>query len=306
MNISGVDLTLLEVFDALLTEGSVTAAAARLHLSQPALSHALKRLRAQIGDELFVRTRRGVQPTPRALDIAAAVRPALAQLRAAFERSAKRVRDEISGPVQLALDDYLQAFLLPLLARRVERTAPGISLAVPISSARAALALLREGKADILVDTPDLGGGRDIRQARLFEDRYVCLVRRGLVGPAGRISMELFSVLNHVGRTRPELEAQATGRALAGSNVARHTSVRLPGRLASPWVVATSDAVALVPERLATSLSSILPLDVLEPPIAVAPLVHVLYWHRRAENNRAVMWVVDQLREIVSGGDLGR
>jgi DNA-binding transcriptional LysR family regulator len=239
------------------------------------------------------------------LDLATSIRPALNQLRTALQpRPATAVSAEVAGMVVLGLDDYLQAFLLPRLAQRLERRAPGITLDVRSSGARRrASPLLREGRLDLAVDVNELEERRDFEFATLFEDRYVCLARKGLAGGATRLSSELFSVLNHVMPSSADPERQAIERRVLAADLRRHVSVRLPGHLAAPWLVAVSDSIALVPARLATWFADTLPLDVLEPPIPL-PVAHVIVrWHRRSEQSHPVMHVRDELIQL--GRELG-
>ncbi len=242
-------------------------------------------------------------PTPRALDLAALVRPALEQLRAALEfGSAASSTGQLSGTVVLGMDDYLQAFLLPELASRIERRAPGIRLDVRSSGARRrAVPLLREGHLDLAVDVNDTGEHRDFESAPLFTDRYVCLVRKGVAGTAPSLSRELFSVLNHVVEASVDPERNAIEREILGADLTRRVSVRLPGVLSAPWLVAVSDATALVPARLAAWFSEILPIDVLEPPVPLPPLQVAVHWHRRTEQSPIVMHVRNELVEIAGG-----
>jgi len=300
VNISQIDLNLLGVFEALFSERSVTNAASKVGLSQPAFSNALRRLRELVGDELFIRTKHGMSPTPRALDIACVIRPALAQLRRAFDLPIADARPtEVSGSVAIGLDNYLQAFLLPQLVGRIERRAPGVVFQVGIASGgRRTFSLLREGRLDLAVDTTDFGSRRDFGQARLFEDRYVCLVRKGLTGGSPELSEELFSVLNHIMPASADPQRQPAERDMAAAGLRRRVTVTVPGMLAAPWLVGKSDTTAIVPARMATWFAAVLPIDVLEPPVVLPPAVYTVRWHRRNEQNRAVMLALELLVEV--------
>jgi DNA-binding transcriptional LysR family regulator len=162
---------------------------------------------------------------------------------------------------------------------------------------------LREGRLDLAIGTSDIAAHRDFRAARLFEDRYVCMVRKGLAGGADRLSAALFSVLNHVVAAGGDPERQRVDREVLRAPVSRRVSVQLSGSLPVPWVVATSDAVGLIPLRLGKWCAGVLPVDLLEPPMPLPPAVVSVHWHRRAEQSQAIMRVRDELVQV--GQELG-
>ncbi|MGI5503918.1 LysR family transcriptional regulator [Lentzea sp. CA-135723] len=282
-----LDLNLLRVFDALLQDGSVTAAAERLHLSVPATSRALARLRRAMGDPVLVRAGRGLVPTPFALRIAPRVRtlldeasaliharePDLAELRRTFTI---RVADGVLAP----------------LVNAVAAQAPGVVLRFVPEGDDSAEAL-RNGSVDL-----DIGAGddteTDMRSVVLFTEQMVGIVRTG--HPLGtRPTLRQLCRHPHVsvsrrGRTRGPLDT-----ALQAKGLQRHVTAVVPFFSAAAQLVASSDHVGLVPRRLAAQYPGGLrwfPVDVGLPGVEVR-----MSWHARLDADPAQRW----LRETVQG-----
>src|SRR3954449_924435 len=158
VNIQDVDLNLLRVFDAVLRERAVTAAAARLGLTQPAVSNALARLRAVFGDALFVRTPAGMEPTPFARGVAEPVRQALALLESALSHGPGFEPATATRPFRFYMSDVGQVEFLPPLVERVQRMAPGVKLEAVALDIEAIAAALGSGALDVAVGfLPSLG-----------------------------------------------------------------------------------------------------------------------------------------------------
>jgi DNA-binding transcriptional LysR family regulator len=150
MNLAGIDLNLLVVFDALMAECQVTRAGERIGLSQPATSNALARLRNLTKDELFVRTSGGLQPTPVAISLAAQIQPALKQIQAALS-SAQSFDPMTSDRVfNVGMSDYAEFVLLPRLLEQLETTAPHVKIQIKSGDRQHQLALLDKGEIDLL------------------------------------------------------------------------------------------------------------------------------------------------------------
>ncbi len=305
MDISRFDLNLLPVFDALLTERNVTRAARRVGLSQPALSSALGRLRAQLGDELFIRTRRGMVPTRRALALSRSVRATLEELEQVLASEATTRRSELSGHVVLEMDDYAELVMLPVLMARVGREMPAITLDVlPGARGRDSVSatMARRADPDITIRAAQGRMDRGRREERLFSDDWVCLVRKGLAGSQRRLESELFTVLSHVVAAGNDQEQVLQG-ALVKAGLTRRVALRVPEFASAASVAARTDCVAMIPTRMARWVERNLPLDVLDPPVTVPPAVYFASWPRIAERSEAAMWVKRALVETASGLD---
>src|SRR5438128_11569919 len=194
VNIQDVDLNLLRVFDAVLRERAVTAAAARLGLTQPAVSNALARLRAVFGDALFVRTPAGMEPTPFARGVAEPVRQALALLESALSHGPGFDPGTATRAFRFYMSDVGQVEFLPPLVERLQRVAPGVRLEAVAVDLEDVADALGSGALDIVVGfLPGLGP--PIARRALFRDPYVCLMRAD--HPIKRLTRKKFLAASH-------------------------------------------------------------------------------------------------------------
>jgi DNA-binding transcriptional LysR family regulator len=176
MNVQDIDLNLLRVFDAVLRERGVTPAAARLGLTQPAVSNALARLRALFGDALFVRTSTGMDATPFARGVAEPVRQALALLESALAHGPGFEPASSTRAFRFYMSDLGQIEFLPPLIERVQRAAPGVRLEAAALDVEDIAGALGTGALDLAIGfLPGLGP--PVRRRALFRDPYMCLMR---------------------------------------------------------------------------------------------------------------------------------
>ena len=190
-----LDLNLLRALDALLDERNVTRAAQRLSLTQPAVSAMLTRLRESFGDPLFVRSQRGIVPTERALELAAPLKQVLSEIEQMLQPRAFDPR-EAGMTLTLASTDYaLRAVVVPFLAR-LREAAPGVrAVIVPVQHERLQ-AQLESGDVDMALITPETTPV-DLHARRLFDERYVCVMRADHPAAARRLTLERFCALDH-------------------------------------------------------------------------------------------------------------
>ena len=244
------DLNLLVTFEALLAERNVTKAAARLHLSQPAVSAQLKRLRDLFGDPLLIPARHGMTPTTKALALFEEMRPALDQLRTSI--AARRPFDPATAAiaVTIACSDYGQSVVIAPLAIALRRTAPGLRLAVLSLNPADLEAQLARGTVDLALSTPLLAPPGMHRQ-RLFEERYVLIGRLGHPRLKRRPSLADFLKLDHV-MVSPRGGGFVTpvDEALAAQGLQRNVVLSAASFLFVPELVAGGALLGLVPEPL--------------------------------------------------------
>ena len=298
-----LDLNLLRVFDALMQEGHLTRAAERLHLSQPAVSNALSRLREQLGEPLFVRNARGMTPTAQALALYGPVRAALRLLQdgltpeAAFDPALAEQR------FHLSMNDYAQFALLPSLLARVRAQAPRLLLQVEPDAADTLPTRLAAGTLDLAVDYLHFEAP-ELRYEALHQEELVVIARRGhtALSRGGRaISLARYEAAQHVtippraGRGSP-LEI-----VLGSAKVRRRVGLFVPGYLTIPSVVAQSDLLGTIPRRLAEASAASLPLSLVPLPFAMPPVQVSLIWHRQQDGNRGLQWLREQIKEAVRG-----
>lgn len=293
MDIKRIDFNLLVTLDALLAERSVSRAAQRLNLSQPALSAQLARLRAMLGDPLFVPSHRGMTPTPLALGLQAPLAAALARLRdvVTSARAFDPARDEFT--LHVACSDYVQSALLLDFTLALRRAAPGLRIALrPADSARLE-AQMEQGDVDLAVLTPE-GIAESLRSRPLFEERYVFIARRGHPALRRPLDTRRFCELEHV-MVSPRggsfatpvdevLDAQGLRRRVVVSASTFHSVLDLVER---------SDLVALVPARMVEGRN--VRVRVLAPPLPVPGFAIHMAWHDRNHRDAVQRWVRERL-----------
>ena len=297
MDMQGIDLNLLVAFDALMAERSVTRAAARIGRTQPAMSAALARLRALFADELFVRSPRGLEPTPRALDLGGPLSDALAQIQRTLDFT--QTFDPMGSKVTftLALSDHPAFVLLPRLVRHLATHAPDVVLHVlGFTNRERAEELLDSGAANAAVGVP-ASWGATILTKPLFQERFVSIVRKGhpLLSKSKRVTLKRFLSFPHL-LVSPEGDREGlVDRKLAEQGLTRRLGLSLPQMYAAPRIIASSDLVATLMEGVVVS-SANAQVDIFEPPLALPRASFFLAWHRRNDSHPAQRW----FREAIS------
>ncbi len=298
-----IDLNLLVALDTLLREKNVTRAAARLGISQSAMSHALRRMRNLFEDPLFVSTPRGMQPTPRAQELADPI-----------ERILKGVEHVLDQPrfdpataqrkFRIIASDYAQFVLLPSLVRYLERHAPGID--ITIRTARSLLfERLERGDADLAIGLFDSDMEDGYRQ-ELFSERFVCLVRAEHPVARRGLTLERFLEFPHALVSPREFEDTGiVDTALAKLGKKRRVSLSVPHFLVAPYAIAGSDLLLTIPARIAHAFEKPFHLRILRPPLELPGFTMSQYWHERSRQEPAHTWlrgVLKQLSQELSPG----
>ncbi len=292
---ANVDLNLLVVFDGIMQDGSLTRAGRRLGLSQPATSHALSRLRHMLHDELFIRGPDGMQPTPRALQMAEPVREALTLLRLTLEPEAFDPR-VTHRKFTLAVNNFAARAIIPQLTRRVAEEAPNVSLDVrPIGRLEVLDSLDTDG-ADVALTVLGEGSER-FKYIGIMEDDYVAGLDRGHPAAHTVLTFKRLAEMPHVAITSTGDDTEFVDRALAEHGLTRRVAVRVPF-LSIALLLVNSDYVVVLPRRVATDLAAICPLVVKDLPFA-SPWISVsMIWHRRLDSHPAQRWLRDTIRSI--------
>jgi DNA-binding transcriptional LysR family regulator len=292
MDFNTFDLNLLRVFDALVTERNVSQAGSRLGLSQPAVSHALSRLRKLCEDPLFVRTSEGMQPTPFAIELAQPVRSALAMLAAGIGQSNRFDPATSDRQFRLALTDLGQAVFLPTLMREVGERAPAVRVLVLQVGPDALPGALESGAADLAIGGIPAPSDTYFQQ-RLLTDRFVCVMRRGHPLAAQPLTLDVFVQASHVVPTPGWYQHinQRIDRALADRKLARRVRLEVPHILGLPTVLAATDLIATVAGTQAEQLMSQEEFVRHELPLEM-PAIHVRqFWHPRFHHDAGIRWL---------------
>ncbi len=287
-DIKHLDFNLLKTLDALLDERSVTRAAQRLSLTQPAVSGMLTRLRESFDDPLFVRAQRGIVPTLRAQALAGPVKQLLSDIDAllrpqAFEPATATMT------LTLASTDYaLRAVVVPFLGA-LRQQAPNIRVAVRPIDYKALDGQMDRGEVDLALITPDnLVPG--IHAVTLFEEQYVCVMRAGHPdAKGGALPLERFCALDHVlVSSSGGSFTGVTDSALARIGRARRVVTSVTSFLVLPEILLVSDLIAVVPRRLALDQPGLV---TMEPPVEVPGFSKTLAWHERSHRDAGHQWV---------------
>lgn len=305
--LAGLDLNLLLVLDALLTERHVTRAGRRVGLTQPATSRALSRLREHFGDPLLIRDGNALLPTTRAEQLAAPLTAALAALGDALADPSPFDPQTARMTLSIAAADYGQFVALPPLIAHLQRVAPGVDLVVKDLGATPVAEALAEGRIDLAL-APRPGSARLPRSGvevfdegahlfrrHLFDERFVCLVRTDHPRVKKRLTLETFIALPHAFIAPRGTPGGIVDDALAALGRERRVAVMLQSFLVAPWLIAQSDLIITLAERLARALSNTLPLRVLPPPVALPPFAIEAIWHERRHRDPAHRWLRGEL-----------
>ncbi len=299
----GLDLNLLLALDALLEERHVTRAAERLGLSQPAVSNALGRLRDVFGDDLLVRGRAGMEPTPRALELAAPVRRLLRQAERLLESEAGFDPALCRRHFTVRMSDLLGHLVLPACIARIAAEAPSVAIDILHLPPAATLDALERDELDLALSM-GLAHGASIRAQPLLPDHMVCVLRKGHPAAARLLTGERFLALRHVRVAISPTDSRFVDDVLAAEGKRRQVAMTLPHWLVVPEVLRATDLAAVMSSRLARAFvdrpgSGLVLRDV---PFASSCFDWTLYWHARHDSNAAHAWLRRLVAEVVSPG----
>jgi DNA-binding transcriptional LysR family regulator len=298
MNWKTFDLNLLVIFDTVMEERNLTKAARRLGMSQPAVSHALARLRYSLKDELFVRSPEGMNPTPRAERIAEPVRAALRELQVTLEAD-EFVAAESSREFSIAANNYAARAVVPALVHRVASLAPSVVLDVRPIGLRNVLDQLDDGAVELALSNLVEGNDR-FKCIGLLEDDYVATLAGDHPAAAEpMLSIERFSALPHIGITSGGDNEHFVDDALSERGMTRLVSMKAPLHSVVSLLIG-SQAVALLPRRVAEDLAAHRPLAIRALPFPSPLITLSMIWHRRVDNHPAHRWLRDTVRSLAA------
>ncbi len=300
MSLRRLDLNLLRALDVLLDERHVTRAAARLHLTQPATSAALARLRDSLGDALLVRGERGLVLTPRAAELAPQVRALMLQVDALVTRPLPFDPAQARRRFTLATTDYVLALLAPWLAR-LSAEAPGLDIALMAPDSERLAARMERGDVDLAVlNLTRVPPG--LRSRATLTERFVVVGRRDHPRLRRPLTLEAFCALEHVlVSPRGGSFSAQTDEALAALGRARRVRLSVQNFTDVPPLLAASDLVCVYPARLAQRLAD--RLQIVEPPLALPGFTMAAAWHERAHSDPAHRWLRGAVHQALQDHD---
>lgn len=297
-----IDLNLLSVFQEVYRERQISSAARRLGLSQSAVSNALARLRRSFGDELFVRTASGMQPTPLATQMAEPIGAAMAQVALALNQRSRFEPGASNRRFVLAMTDVGEVYFMPTLIERCRQLAPHVEL----SSLRVGSSVLKEemegGRVDLAVG-PFEDVSEALYQRHLFRQPFVCMFRKGHPLGKGELTLARFTAAEHLLVDAADSPYDRVNAVLAkagiGSNAqGRLSRFRVPHFTAVPYIVSTTDLVVTVPQKLAERAGPPFGLEWATPPLELPALQTNIFWHRRFNQDPGNQWLRGLLAEV--------
>ncbi len=294
------DLNLLPVFLALMEDRNVTRAAARLGITQPALSNALNRLRILLQDPLFIRERHGIRPTPLAEDLAPVIAEAVGRLDAVIRGRQEFDPATATHQVTIAPNSYAELVLAPAIVARLREVAPGISLRLtPYGTDIAETGVVSGTTALVigrLVDPPD-----SLVVQHLMEDGLACIVRADHPEVGETLTRAQYESLRHVTMLPPGRLRAGLFQMLEKQNLRRDVAVSVTHFLAIPEMVAVTDYCATLPRQICARLSHDPRVRVVAPPVELGSFPVHMGWHLRYRNDPAHRWLRGLIAEVARG-----
>lgn len=284
------DLNLLPVALAIFEERSVSAAARKLGMSQPSVSVALNKLRTALGDPLFVRTARGMEPTPRALSLISPTRDILQRIDTDVLSSEQFNPASTTRNFTIALSDIGEMTVLPQILDRLRRDAPDATItSVTMSPTELSMAL-ESGEVDIAVGYfPDLKN-RNFFQQRLFSHGFICLLSATNPFKSKKITMAQFLQLGHAVIKAEGRSQEVFEQLLIKKKIQRRIVLSTPHFMSIPFLIASSDLIATVPRAVGESFAKIANIRLLEPPLEIPTFDLKQHWHRKYHKDGANAW----------------
>jgi DNA-binding transcriptional LysR family regulator len=304
MELHELDLNLLVVFNQLLVERRVSKVADNLGVSQPAVSNSLAKLRKLLGDELFLRTPKGMEPTPYADQLAESVSYALSMIHSGVNQRTSFEPSTAQRSFTIGMTDIGEIYFLPALIERLRRDAPGVTLSTVRNTTVNVRDELEAGKVDIALGLlPHLKAG--FFQRRLFMQRYVCLMRRGHRLDKRKISPAEFSAAEHLVVVSAGTGHGKVDELLQRSGIERTVRLTVPHYVSVGHILQGSDLIATVPERLADRLLGPFGLAKVAHPAKLPEIAINVFWHAKYHRSPANRWMRGILFELFSDGKSG-
>ncbi|HEX4328908.1 MAG TPA: LysR family transcriptional regulator [Burkholderiales bacterium] len=294
-----LDLNLLVALQVLVREKSVSKAAARLYLGQPAMSGTLARLRELLGDDILVRSGRGMQPTSRALALCAQLAPALESIRATlFEQPVFDPATQ-ARTFHLGMRDWVESWLMPGLMARVQQAAPHVRIAVRASDAQQGARMLQEEEMDLGISVFPAGPAWQRRET-LATMGYRCVYDGKRLRLRAPLTLEQYLAHPHLVTPAQADFHGAVDDELVGRRKRRSVIYTTPRFAALPLLLRRADLIATVPEQSARQWAEVFGLTVSPVPLRIAPFEISMIWHARRESDAGLQWLRSVVREVAA------
>jgi DNA-binding transcriptional LysR family regulator len=290
MDLRKIDLNLLLVFAQLFRERRVRRAAESLDMSQPGVSNALNRLRVLLGDELFVRTPHGMEPTSYAMRLAGPVTEALEQIHVALDAKTSFNPSTSMRRFTIAMTDIGEIDFLPKLIEAIEHTAPRVTVSTVRNTAVHLKEDLENGQVDLAVGLlPDLQTNFFKRQLTVSE--YVCLFRRGHQLDKPSITLEEFMSADHLVVVSAGTGHGAADEEFERRGITRNVKLRIPHFATVGYLLHETNLIATVPQRLVSRCAGPFDLASIRVPLRLPAIPINLFWSARFHRDPANQWL---------------
>ncbi len=304
MELQDVDLNLLVIFNQLLVERRVSKVAETLGLSQPAVSNSLARLRKLLGDELFLRTPTGMEPTPYAEQLAESVTYALGMIHSALNERSTFDPSSSTRAFTVGMTDIGEIYFLPTLLRLLHEQAPGVSFSTVRNTTANLKDEMEAGRVDLAIGLlPQLKGG--FFQRKLFRQRYVCLFRQGHRLDKKRVTLDEFVAAEHLVVISAGTGHGKVDELFKRSGIERDVRLTVPHFVSVGHILQASDLVATVPERLAQQLVGPFGLTFVGHPAKLPEVAINAFWHAKFHKSPANQWLRTLVFDTFGGGPEG-
>lgn len=295
------DLNLMKLLHALIEERSVTRAGARIGLSQPAASRGLARLRHLLDDRLVVRTAGGLVLTPRAEALAVPVRDVLGRMKDILS-TVEFDSSSATGRISIAANDRIGMMLAPALVAQLAVEAPLLQLDLPQPSGDN-VAQVTSGSVDLALGVFENLPASLLRRV-LYEEDYACLVRRDHPATIQPPTPASFAAMSHITVQISGMGESAVDLALSSAGLHRRIAARVPHFVTAVAIVAESDMVISLPERLARRFAATWPVSCIPMPLPLSRITTTMIWHERQQDDPLHRWLRDQV--VRAAGSLTR
>lgn len=300
MNIRDIDLNLLVIFRTLMKTRSVSGAAKELNLSQPAVSHALSRLRQNLSDDLLVRASKSMTPTPYAVELEQTVGDLLERLEMVLVRKVFDPKTAV-GKVHIRSTEYFELLIFPRLIEFLSENAPGIQLISTSNQGKLPQSELNQGTCDIAIagffgDLPE-----GLYQQKILKDRLVCLCSSKRPEKSGaKISLADYLKLNHIYISPEGKLSGKIDHILAKQKRSRKVVASISGFSAPAWICRTRNAACTLPEKLAKIYVDLMPLKWVELPFETPAISVVQVWHERTQKDPLLKYIRSVIANLCS------
>lgn len=301
MNLRNFDLNLLVVFDAIMRSRNVTRAAEVINLSQPAMSHALKRLRSQLGDPLLVRTTKGMQPTPRALELEGKVRAILKQLDNSLSTNEVFTPEHSQKRFVICATNYFEVTIFPDLVDHLRSCAPGIEVELQLLRSDFPEQALESGDIDLIVGVAEyLENNNRVRSQPLLQDSLTCLVgKRCSFQPEHNLTLDDFVSMTHVYPSPLGVRANLVETWLLEQGLSRKIAATTQSYQAAAFIASKTDYALSLPLGLAEKMAPLYDLKILSPPPDFPKFQMDLIWHPLYDNDPSIAWLKNEVLNVV-------